>query len=414
MHKITETSFNYFLLFLLNPVLMVLFLIRNYQKVPNRKSLIVLFSGFVGFAFYYLPGHDITSYVNDFNNFSYSLSQWIRNIPVAYKTRGARIDFYIDFVSYITKLFTDNSRVFIIMLGLIFGYFYANYLDLIIKEIKKKNLLVGIYLFFFVVGMNPQLGINYRFHAAGAILLYGFYQFYLFDKKNYILLVFLSVMVHSGMVAFIVLFLGIYLLRKSPLSALIILIISFFLSGIDFSGLASIFSKWGLGGFETKVDIYTSARSQDRYTRIYVSGGDWFFNLKARLYFIPVAILLVFFYIKRYKQFDSKTKLLFIASMLAASFWNFINSFPMAYRYEPLIVVLISSFFLVLNSNYKLLIGEKTIQYLGLSIMSLYIVVSFRLFLQEIPAHFLLSNPFLEGFLTSETDIYSYFTSFIK
>lgn len=83
----------------------------------------------------------------------------------------------------------------------------------------------------------------------------------------------------------------------------------------------------------------------------------------------------------------------------------------MIYRYEPLLVVMISSFFIQLNGNYTLSREQKKIQYLIVPFMWLFAFISFRTFLGAIPLHFFISNPFVEAFLESSADVYSFFFS---
>lgn len=405
-----QSAFNIFI-FLLNPFLTIIYLIRRFSKISNPRTLITLFSGFVGFAYFVSPGGDINRYIQFFQHYNKTLFQFANDLFYGYGQDAKKLDYYLDFVSFIIKPITSNVNVFLIMLGLIFGIFYSKYLVIILKGIKNVNFITGLYIFFFIIAINPSLGINSRFYVASACSLAGFYGYFLKDQKKDILLILLSIFIHLGVIGFIALYIVFYLVKNKPLAALIIALVSLGISGIDFSSYATSLSGLGFSGVEDKLVGYTSERSQDRYDVRFGDESVWFMKYRARFFFSAALILLGYFYFNKVKKLDSSTRYLFVAALLAISFWNLINTFPMVYRYEPLLVVVIASFFVQLNGRNVLSLKQRLVQYLLIPLMIIFPAISFRTFLGAIPVHFFISNPIVEGFMESSKDIYTFLIS---
>src|SRR5690554_1134845 len=395
------------LIFLLSPFFTIIYLIRNFSKISNPKILIILLSGFIGFAYFVSPGGDINRYIQFFQDYNKSLSQLTYEIFYGYGQDSKNLDYYLDFISLILKPITNNVNVFLITLGLKFGVFYSKYLLTILDSIENVNFITGVFIFIFIIAINPQLGINSRFYAASACSLAGFYSYFLENKKSGLLLILLSVFIHFGVVGFIILYVVFYLLKNKPLITLIIALASFVISGIDLSSFASSFANIGFLGVSQKLESYTGEGMQNRFELRFGEEAIWFMKYRARFFFSSALILLSYFYFTKVKITDIRTRYLFVAALLAVAFWNLTNSFPMVYRYEPLLVIVIASFFVHFNGNFILTRKQKLVQYLIIPLLIIYPIISFRTFLGAIPVHFFISNPIVEGFLESSKDIYT-------
>lgn len=406
-----EKSFLNLIVFMISPFLAILNLIINYSKIYNKRALIVLISGFIGFSYFITPTKDINRYISFFVNYNESFSSFLSGIGNRFTEDKGSVDFYLDIISLILRNFTDNVNVFLLTLGLVFGLFYSNYIVFILNSVKRNNVLCGFFIFSFIIAINPSLAINSRFYVASACSILGFYNFFLKGKSSSLLLVALSLIIHFGTLPFIIIYLLVYLTRNKPIIAIIITCLSLTISGLNFSSYSSYFSGLGLSALEYKVTSYTSERSQERFETRFGEESTWFLKFRSRTFFTSAFLLLIYFYRVKFKEFDLFGKRLFILAMFCIAFWNLINSFPMIYRYEPGLVVMISSYFVYLNGSFNLNYRQKKYQYFLLPFLALYPIISFRTFLDALPIHFLVSNPFTEAFMESSKNIYNFFIS---
>lgn len=197
------------LLFLFSPIIAVYISIINY-KATWSKNIVWLFCAYYGFTFVIgNTGSDINRYKSIFEkhcNMDASINDFFVSL-----LRGDNLDFIQPMLSYITSIFTVNFHVFVMIVGLIFGFFLSRNIWNVLSLAKKKPLWYGILFIIVFAFIFAVWDINVmRFTLAAQIFFYGSFNHLVNKKKWGLLFIFISPFMHFSFIIAI----GVYLLYK--------------------------------------------------------------------------------------------------------------------------------------------------------------------------------------------------------
>lgn len=135
--KSEKNNLNYTLLvFLFSPLLALIISIKNYKEVW-AKNIVLLFSGFYGFMFVIgNAGSDINRYKSRFEenlNININLLDYLKLL-----FKEEKYDFIQPFLSYFVSCFTSDFRIFLLLIGLIFGFFLSRNIWYVISIVNNK------------------------------------------------------------------------------------------------------------------------------------------------------------------------------------------------------------------------------------------------------------------------------------
>lgn len=397
----------FWIIFLINPLLSVLMMLRERNFVSRGKNILWLYTGFIAAAMMVRPGSDLERYVEQFHLFGASFDVLIGSLSSLYTqgatTSAARMDIYLDVVMFFVKLIGDYSMLFVVVLGLIFGFFYSRYLALIINQVDGMRWNFFSYLFLLIIlfSINPFMGIGQRYFTAAVVLMYAGFL-YIFDNKiMYIILMLGSVLIHVGILPLVFMFLIMGFVKRRGNIVFVVFLASFFISTIDFSAYGELFASQGAQGIENKLDSYTSENAADNYQTRFREGA-WHLAWAPRFFKFSASFLIVLWYFFNKTNRNVIPTYVFNTAFFPIIFWNLMASFPMIYRYEPVFVVMVSvSLFWVFK--YFEFFKFKRVAYLCVPFLVLFALVKMKILLGALPYYIAFSNPILIAFL--ETDI---------
>ena len=195
--KSEKNNLNYTLLvFLFSPLLALIISIKNYKEVW-AKNIVLLFSGFYGFMFVIgNAGSDINRYKSRFEEDLKININLLDYLKLLFKEE--KYDFIQPFLSYFVSCFTSDFRIFLLLIGLIFGFFLSRNIWYVISLVNNKPrwfsiLFILVFSFIYAIwDINVM-----RFTLAAHIFFYGVFNV-LVRKNNWgYLFALISIFMHS-------------------------------------------------------------------------------------------------------------------------------------------------------------------------------------------------------------------------
>lgn len=191
----SSNSIYILLVFLLSPVLAVYISIKNYKEVW-AKNTICLFSSYYGYTFVIgNTGSDINRYKSIFEkhcNLDISIPDFLDSL-----LNEGNLDFIQPILSYITATFTGNFRLFVMLIGLIFGFFLSRNIWNVLSLAKKKPMWYGVLFIVVFAFIFAVWDINVmRFTLAAQIFFYGIFNHLINKKKWGILFICIAPFMH--------------------------------------------------------------------------------------------------------------------------------------------------------------------------------------------------------------------------
>jgi hypothetical protein len=396
------------LLFLIWPLLSVYTAIVNY-RANWAKNAIWLFVIYFGFSMTILEFSDGERYRDRF------LQLTTEDINVSNyfeRVLSESPDFIEPFITYYLSRITGDYRILFAVFGLIFGYFYSRNIWLLINSsvgiIKQFSIVLIITL---ALIMPFWTIVGFRFNTAFHIFLFGLLNYYIHNKKSYLLFIIISPLLHFSFIIPSIILLIIEILGYKYYKIYFYLfLLSFFVEQLNVSILSDgasflpeVFSK--------RVNDYTSeeyVESVGKYQSITRDDVNLYVVLYRRALSFTIIVL---FSIVYFKSLDliKKNKLLsklFCFTLFFYSFSNFISSVPSAGRFFMISQVTAISFLLLFFQNNKeiYLKNLKHIKWAS-PLLIFFCIISFWEGLSYINFLTIVGNPILAIFIESNIAI---------
>lgn len=253
------------------------------------------------------------------------------------------VDIVFPLLNYIIALFTDNSRILFLAMGVIFGYFYSRNIGYLLKinsDKFSKSQLFMVIIFALIV---PFWLINgFRMWTAAHIFFFAAVR--IIDNKNMIkslLILALAPLTHFSFVLPITVLLLYKVLGNRITVYYIFFVITFFISEINLDAFRDNALTVLPDLYTSKVDAYTNEQvaleleNKQEELRFYV-------KYKWLIFRIGLFIFYIFLYIKRlsFKKSSPVAYNYFGFSLLFMGIANIMSLVPSGRRF-----VLISSLF---------------------------------------------------------------------
>ena len=324
-----------FFVFLFSPLLALIISIKNYKEVW-AKNIVLLFSAFYGFMFVIgNAGSDINRYKARFEkqiDLKISLSEYIKLL-----FKEDNLDFLQPLLSYIVSNFTSDFRIFLLLIGLIFGFFLSRNIWYVISTVNNKPrwfsiLFILVFSFIYAIwDMNVM-----RFTLAAHIFFYGVFNV-LVRKNNWgYLFALISIFMHFSFMIPLFLFILYKLLGSNYVKIYFVLFIfSFFTSELNLSVVKEQSSILPQNYIEKSDDYLNEDYKEKREElnsnknfrgKFYQSSLKW-----------SVGVLMTFVYFKRNKKRNvnlnvEKDLLSFCLFFLGV--FNILSSIPSMNRFQ--------------------------------------------------------------------------------
>jgi len=381
--KSEKNNLNYTLLvFLFSPLLALIISIKNYKEVW-AKNIVLLFSGFYGFMFVIgNAGSDINRYKSRFEEDLKININLLDYLKLLFKEE--KYDFIQPFLSYFVSCFTSDFRIFLLLIGLIFGFFLSRNIWYVISLVNNKPrwfsiLFILVFSFIYAIwDINVM-----RFTLAAHIFFYGVFNV-LVRKNNWgYLFALISIFMHFSFMIALFLFILYKLLGSNFVKIYFVLFIfSFITSELNLSVVKEQMSILPQNLIEKSDDYLNEDYKEKREElnsnknfrgKFYQSSLKW-----------SVGVLMTFVYFKRNKKRNvnlniEKDLLSFCLFFLGV--FNILSSIPSMNRFQFVSYLFAFALFCMHFSKFT---KSKDIRiiYLVLPLILFYFIVKLRIGLE--------------------------------
>jgi hypothetical protein len=374
-----STTKNYLILFMLCPFLAFITALVNYSQKEARK-VVYLFLIYYGFSFV-ISGDifvDALAYaVKLKNNAALPFSDFFKIVGGIYAT-DTSVDIVEPLISFIVSRFTSNHGVYFAVWAAIFGFFYLKSIDKLYDRYQNNrgwNALIFMVLFIVIIPITDLNSV--RMWTAAWIFFYGAYYVILYHDSRYLLLTFVSVLIHWSFLTANLILLIYFLVGNRNYIYFPLALISFILPNL----IAPFFktASFRLGGaLQGRFDMYSN-QSYILERKEAMQQNAWFLHLGEDLVFYYLLLLIIVIQFRQKNLPKEKTeKNLYSFLLLFLAFVNFGKALP---SFGGRFQILFFLFAILYVFIYYLKLPNKNITFLpliGLIPMALYAAVKFR------------------------------------
>ena len=339
----------YFIIF---PFLGFINALRNYTS-DWAKPTIIAFVAFFGLTMIKSDAADSSRYVQNLE-MMYNNNKDFDTIQTSlYSQEGGQADIYVTLVTFIFSLFTDNGNLLFMFFGLVFGYFYANNIGLVLDQSKGKlswEKVLLIVTFSLVIGFWTLNGV--RMWTAAHIFFYGSFLYFFHNKKKGLVIAAASMLVHFSFVLPIALLLIYSVVKVNIRIFFFLYFASFFIVELNVSFI-KIF-------LENNMPEFILPRVKSYFNEEYIETSNdvfqqtnWYiiYFQKMLSYFNLIFITILFFKIKNYMAASHKKLLGFSLFFLTVA--NITSLLPSGGRFLIVAFLFSSAAFFIIVATTK-------------------------------------------------------------
>lgn len=337
-------------LWLINPFLASLSLIRNFSRIKVVWPFLLL-SFFFGISFVVVPGSgaDSESYAYELGRLyeqQYDFSSYLTQL---YSEDSGKLDIYQPLITWLVSFFTGNYQFLFAIFATVFGFFWFKNL-MAIRSLMSKELGVVMLLSFVLLALiNPIWSINgVRMWTAIQIFFYGLIYSELLKRRWGLFFIIASIFVHWSLTVLVLLYF-IYKINfiKNGNLFFVIYVITFFVGELDLDIFRLYFEQ--LPAFLQSREGYLNEAVIER--RQESEGAN---AVHMRFHAILMRFLMVFLASLTFiwvnvsgTSVSKKIMNWFLLSLYFAGFSNLVSQIPSGARYAILSNLLIVSSFLI-------------------------------------------------------------------
>lgn len=362
----------YFIMF---PFLGLVNAIRNYRSSWAKPTMIA-FVAFFGMSMVKSDTVDSTRYVQNLE-IMYNSNKDFETIQASfYSGEGGQADVYVTLVTFIFSLFTDNGNILFLFFGLVFGYFYANNIWLVLTQSKGKlqweqHLLLAA--FSLVIGFWNINGV--RMWTAAHIFFYGGFLYLFQDKKKGMFIAACSMLVHFSFILPVFLLISYALVRINFRFLYIFYIASFFIAELNIDFIRTTLENNLPEFMLPKVKTYFNDDYLEGYEEVAVA-VNWYvlYYKKILTYFTVIFISIIFFKTNP----SAQTRKLLGFSLLFLSVANILSLLPSGARFLNVAFLFSLATSFIIYSNVKDVFISRSVRLLS-PLLILFCIISVRL-----------------------------------
>lgn len=367
-----KNAFFYFIFF---PFLGFINAVRNYRS-SWAKPTVIAFVTFFGLSMIKTDALDSARYIQNLEAMYHSNKSFDTIKSGFYSDEGGQADIYVALVTFVFSLFTDNGNLLFMFFGLVFGYFYANNIWLVLNQSKGKlrweqHLLLAA--FAMIIGFWTINGV--RMWTAAHIFFYGGFLYLFHNQKKGLLIASASFLFHFSFILPVALLLAYSLVRLNFRFLYIIYIASFFIAELNIGFIRTALETYMPDFMLPKVKTYFNDDYLEGYQEITVA-ANWYILYYKRIltYFTVIFISVIFFKASPTAQI----KRLLGFSLLFLSVANILSLLPSGARFlnVAFLFSLATSFIIV--STTKDVFITKSVKILS-PLLILFCIISVRL-----------------------------------
>lgn len=389
----------YFMLALILPISGFICASLN-PKMQSYRTLLVLFFTFVGIAFLFTSGGDVSRYVDEFiliTTKKMSLIDYYNSQPAA-----QQIDYYNIFMTWFLSRLTSNPHVYLGILAFVPTVFLTQNV-LYISEKCSDSSRYRFLLFILVLTPNV-LFLTHRWWTALQIFLFGMLPYILMNKTKRLWICLLAVGVHfSFLFPLMLLLLYMFLPKRALFPYLLVFVATYFVSILNFDFVSNVINQILPTNYADRSVAYLSNKDD-------ILQG-WAFNSLFRLHNLLNLIfaIFIFFRLKVELKCNDFLRHLLIISLIMASFAQLTNMTDWGWRYFDLSNFLFTSLLVIIVANHQLYKKLKILFRLSYPFFCFFLVMFVHhLFAVISLTSLLVGNYFTIWFIDEEVSVLEY------
>ena len=318
-----------------------------------------------------------------------------------YNEEDGQPDIYVALVTYVFSLFTDNGNLLFLFYGLLFGYFYANNIWLVLNESKgklRREQWLLLAAFSFVIGFWDVNAV--RMWTAAHVFFYGGFSYLYLNKKKGLIIAASSILIHFSFILPVFLLLAYSLVRLNYRFLYFFYIASFFIVELNVDFIRTTLEANVPDFMLPKVKTYFNDENLEIVDKIEVV-TNWYvaYYKKIISYFNVIFISVLFF---RANMSNAAKKLLGF-SLLFLGVANIVSLLPSGGRFLSVAFLFSLSLCFIVLTKSKELIVHKSVKILS-PLLILICIVSIRFSLDYFNIT-TLTNPIVVFFTNINTPI---------
>jgi|GEM_PF-2709547 len=395
---------NSFVIFIFWPFLGFINSFISLFKDKRDKLLLTLLSGFIGLNFAITSDSpDINRYKEEFLRYGNYGFDYLADYLYEFITlQEKHYDIGVQLVYFLASRITNNEHIFILILGLIYGYFFARVIIMLFGYLhtSTKNIYIYIFSAVIVVFFFPTQGINqFRFWTATMSFIYGYLLLNDGQRKGYYYLI-LGPLIHIGLLFLLFLYGILAVGKKANYKILLLLLPLGLLLNVGFSGLIEPIVSFVGGSVEDKFTSYTGDRAELSFESF--KERVWYaaYWRDISLYGLFCLNTVIILFKIGVKNLSKETRELFNINIVFLFMALLMRGFFMHFRYYEVFIFFNLIFLVKLNYEYKILQLKKNRFmndiYLGIFLFILFIKIPG--ILQFVIPTFFISNCFTAWF----------------
>ncbi len=380
------------------------------------KISLWMFTVFLGATIIVIsPKMDLFRYMNEFALIAKQNLSFTQIFSSVYDD-GNSLDAYKPFMIYLCSRFTTNPQIFISIVALVYGYFYARNFQYILLNLEQKlSLFQRLFLYCFLFIIPIQAFQFIKFQTAAQVFFFGLMPYLLHKEKKYLIFSFLSPLVHfSFALPVIVLIIHIFSYKNIHFLFYFFILTSFFVQ-FDLTTINEFLKPYTPRLLEYKISVYGD-EGYSKLVKEEASTLNWYIKYygKSMSYTIIALSIHIYALRKRYIYPYKGLFTVFCFALLIMSAANLINAFPSAQRFLSVGRVFgAAAIILILNKQIELK-SLRVLQLFLYPLLLLFFVVSIRILFDTTGILTYIGNPFLLIFFEPEEVLIEFIKSLIQ
>lgn len=366
---------NAFFYFIICPFLGFVQALKNYRS-SWAKPTVIAFVAFFGLSMVKNDTIDSSRYINKLEEMYTSNKSFDDVKNSLYSDEGGQTDIYVTVVTYFISWFTDSGNFLFLIYGLIFGYFYANNIWLVLDQSKGKlsreeYLLLAS--FALIIGFWTLNAV--RMWTAAHVFFYGSFTYLYLGKKKGLIIAASSLLIHFSFVLPIGLLIAYSLIRLNFRFLYFFYIASFFIAELNIGFIRTTLEANLPAFIQPKVKSYFNEEYIEGYEQI-ATTVNWYIIYYKKLitYFNVVFMSILFFR----ADLSPQTKKLLGFSLLFLGVANIVSLLPSGGRFLNVAFLFSLAFSFIVLANNKVPIITKSVRYLS-PLLILFVIISIRM-----------------------------------
>lgn len=366
---------NAFFYFIICPFLGFVQALKNYRS-SWAKPTVIAFVAFFGLSMVKNDTIDSSRYINKLEEMYTSNKSFDDVKNSLYSDEGGQTDIYVTVVTYFISWFTDSGNFLFLIYGLIFGYFYANNIWLVLDQSKGKlsreeYLLLAS--FALIIGFWTLNAV--RMWTAAHVFFYGSFTYLYLGKKKGLIIAASSLLIHFSFVLPIGLLIAYSLIRLNFRFLYFFYIASFFIAELNIGFILTTLEANLPAFIQPKVKSYFNEEYIEGYEQI-ATTVNWYIIYYKKLitYFNVVFMSILFFR----ADLSPQTKKLLGFSLLFLGVANIVSLLPSGGRFLNVAFLFSLAFSFIVLANNKVPIITKSVRYLS-PLLILFVIISIRM-----------------------------------